>query len=60
MAIHPITAQETGIADGEWIYLETRTGKVRLKAKYNSALHPKVVTTVYGWWQACDEPKLPG
>jgi anaerobic selenocysteine-containing dehydrogenase len=58
--IHPSTAQEKGIADGDSIYLETEMGKVKLKAKFNDSLHPAVVTTVYGWWQACQELKLNG
>ena len=35
-------------------------GGIRLKAKLNSFLHPKVVATQYGWWQACNELGLPG
>jgi hypothetical protein len=34
--------------------------QVKLKAKFNDALHPEVVATVYGWWQACQELKLSG
>ena len=40
--------------------LETPAGRVRLKAKFNETLHPSVVATVYGWWQACKELDLPG
>jgi len=60
LEIHPATAQQKAIVDGEWIWLETRTGKVKLKAKFSESLHPQVVTTVYGWWQPCEELKLPG
>jgi anaerobic selenocysteine-containing dehydrogenase len=60
LEIHPITAQEQRVEHGEWIYLATRTGKVKLKAKFNDSLHPEVVTTVYGWWQGCEELKLAG
>ena len=60
LEINPITAQEQGVRNGEWIFLETEMGKVKLKAKFNESLHPAVVTTVYGWWQACEELKLPG
>ena len=49
-----------GIENGDWIRLETKTGGIRLKAKLNQSLHPDVVTTVYGWWQACQELKLDG
>ena len=58
--IHPSTAKAIGIADGEWIFLETKTGRVKLKAKLNDSLHPNVVVTVYGWWQACQELNLTG
>jgi anaerobic selenocysteine-containing dehydrogenase len=58
--LHPQTAKTAGVEDGEWISLETANGTVKLKAKFNDSLHPAVVTTVYGWWQACQEPKFSG
>ena len=60
LELHPSTAEMQGIVDGEWICLETKPGKVKLKAKFNESLHPNVVTTVYGWWQPCAELKLAG
>ena len=60
MEIHPSTAEANGITQGEWIILETATGRVKLKAKFNDSLHPHVVATVYGWWQGCQELKLNG
>ena len=60
LEIHPRTARAQGIADGEWIFVETASGKVKLKTKFNESLHPTVVATVYGWWQACQELKLNG
>lgn len=60
LEIHPETANAQGINNGDWIFLETATGKVKLKAKLNESLHPKVVATVYGWWQACQQLKIPG
>ena len=58
--IYPTTASANGIANGDWIFLETETGKVKLQAKFNDSLHPHVVTTVYGWWQGCKELKISG
>ena len=49
-----------GIAEGEWVIVETATGKVKLKAKFQDSLNPHVVATVYGWWQGCQELKLNG
>jgi anaerobic selenocysteine-containing dehydrogenase len=59
LEIHPETAKAHGIDNGAWLTLETPNGKVTLKAKFNDSLHPTVVATVYGWWQACQELKLP-
>lgn len=58
LEIYPDTAMAQGIANGDWLILETASGKVKLKAKFNDDLHPGVVATVYGWWQACQELKL--
>jgi anaerobic selenocysteine-containing dehydrogenase len=60
LEINPETAAALNIQDQEWIRLETAMGGIRLKAKLNSFLHPKVVATQYGWWQACKELGLPG
>jgi anaerobic selenocysteine-containing dehydrogenase len=60
LEIHPRIANAQKIKDGDWIFLETENGKVKLKAKLNESIHPNVVATVYGWWQACQELKLHG
>ncbi|HXV81597.1 MAG TPA: molybdopterin-dependent oxidoreductase [Candidatus Binatia bacterium] len=60
LEIHPETATALNIQDQEWIRLETGAGSIRLKAKLNPSLHPKVVATQYGWWQGCNELGLPG
>ena len=59
LEIHPATAAAASIQDGEWVILETATGRIRLKAKCK-ALHPGVVATAHGWWQGCRELGLPG
>ena len=38
--IHPSTAMAKGIAEGEWMILETATGKVKLKAKVQRFIKP--------------------
>jgi anaerobic selenocysteine-containing dehydrogenase len=59
--IHPGTAGGLQVADGDWVTLATAAGKVRLKARFNDTLHPKVVCAPYGgWWQPCRELGLPG
>jgi anaerobic selenocysteine-containing dehydrogenase len=60
LEIHPATAAAAGIRDGEWVTLETATGRIRLKARFKDSLHPQVVATAHGWWQGCRELGLPG
>ncbi len=48
--IHPETAQKEGIEEGMWVWIESTRGKVRLKAKLNEGIHPKVVVAEHGWW----------
>jgi anaerobic selenocysteine-containing dehydrogenase len=60
LEINPETAAVLNIQTGEWVRLETTMGGIRLKAKLNPSLHPKVVATQYGWWQDCKELGLPG
>jgi anaerobic selenocysteine-containing dehydrogenase len=60
LEINSETAAALNIQTGEWLRLETTMGGIRLKAKLNPSLHPKVVATQYGWWQDCKELGLPG
>jgi anaerobic selenocysteine-containing dehydrogenase len=60
LEIYPKTAVSLGIEDEDWLMLETAIGAIRLKARYKASLHPGVVCTAHGWWQACQELGLPG
>ena len=60
LEIHPKTAASLGIEAEDWVRLETAIGEIRLKARYKASLHPGVVCTAHGWWQACQELGLPG
>ena len=53
------TARELGIEPGAWVWIETPTGKIRMKAKPTNGLHPRVVSATHGWWQGCAELGLP-
>jgi len=59
LEIHPSTASALGIDNGEGVRVETAAGSVRLKARFSPWLHPRVVATQYGWWQACQELGAP-
>ena len=58
--IHPETAARFGVAAGEWIVVETPSGRVRTQAHVTDAILPGVVCCSHGWWEACPELGLPG
>jgi anaerobic selenocysteine-containing dehydrogenase len=53
--IHPDTAARLGIANGDWIWIETRRGRMRQKAKVTKGIDPRVINAQHGWWFP-DEP----
>ncbi len=54
--INPETAQDLGINDGEWVWIETLRGKIRMKCQLFKGINPRVVHCEHGWWF----PELPG
>ena len=50
LAIHPETAQERGIVEGDLVWIETPKGRCKHKAKVTENIHPKVVNGSFGWW----------
>jgi anaerobic selenocysteine-containing dehydrogenase len=48
--IHPETADKLGIKEGDWVYIETRRGRIRQKATLTTSIDPRVVGVDYGWW----------
>src|SRR5262249_19791143 len=57
--IHPESAARYGVTHGDWIVLETPTGRARLEAIVTDAIIPGVVCANHGWWQGCEELGLP-
>jgi len=58
--LHPAAAQARGVANGDWVSIETPDGRVRARARLNDSLDPHVVVGEHGWWQACAEIGAPG
>ncbi|MDE2228697.1 MAG: molybdopterin-dependent oxidoreductase [Alphaproteobacteria bacterium] len=48
--IHPETAARFGISDGDWMWIETRRGRMRQKAKLTRGIDPRVIAAEHGWW----------
>lgn len=61
--IHPETARKHGIDDGDWIYIETRRGVIKQKARLTTGIHPEVINAESHWWfpeEPLQEPWLRG
>jgi anaerobic selenocysteine-containing dehydrogenase len=56
VTIHPETAGKLGIKDGDWVYIETRRGRIRQKASLDPGILPDVVNCEASWWF----PEQPG
>jgi len=51
--IHPETAKQANIEEGEWVWVETpqvKGERVRLKAKLTTDVHPRMVHARHAWW----------
>ena len=48
--IHPELARSKHIEDGDWVWVETPRGRVKLRARLSDGLDPRVVSAEFGWW----------
>jgi len=54
--IHPDTAAALGIAKGDWVWIESRRGRIKQQARVTEGIHPRVVHVQHGWWYPEREP----
>lgn len=50
VAIHPETASNLGIKEGDRVYIENKRGRIKQKAHLATDLDPRVIGAAYGWW----------
>ena len=48
--IHAETAESMGIREGDWVYIETKRGRIQQKAKLTRGVHPKLIEIDYAWY----------
>ena len=48
--IHPAAARRHDIDDGDWVWIETRRGKIKQRAKLTDGIDPRVINVEFGWW----------
>jgi len=49
-SLHNETANKLGVKEGDWVYIETKQGKIKQKATLTPNIDPRVVIVDYGWW----------
>ena len=60
MEIHPDTAADLGIGEGDWVWIETQVSRVKMRAKLFDGIAPDVVSAQHGWWFPEEEPPAYG
>jgi thiosulfate reductase/polysulfide reductase chain A len=53
--VHPQTGKSLGIPDGNWVWIETRRGRIMQKCKYFEGIDPRIVHADFDWWY----PEMP-
>jgi anaerobic selenocysteine-containing dehydrogenase len=53
--IHPDTANERGIKNGDWVRVESPHGWMKVKAEIYPGIRPDTIMMLHGWWQGCKE-----
>jgi assimilatory nitrate reductase catalytic subunit len=51
--IHPSTARQCGLSEGEVGEIRTKTGKIQLKAHLTDNIRPDTIHIPQGWEEAC-------
>jgi anaerobic selenocysteine-containing dehydrogenase len=54
--IHPETASSLGIDEGDWVWVESPTARVKMKAKLFDGIRPDVVNAQHAWWFPEESP----
>lgn len=63
LEIHPKTAAEAGIDQGQWVWVENWMGRAKFKAKLTPVVPTWMVMAAHGWWfpeKQAAEPSLYG
>lgn len=57
--INPKTAKAREIEEQDVVWIESPSGKCKMKAHLTEGVHPRVIMAPHGWWQGCEELELP-
>jgi anaerobic selenocysteine-containing dehydrogenase len=59
VTINPKTAEDLGLASGDWVIVSSPLGKIRQRVNISDAIHPRMADLQHGWWFPERDPKLP-
>jgi anaerobic selenocysteine-containing dehydrogenase len=48
--LHPQTAGDLGLQDGQWVFVVSPKGKARMRLKTSEIIHPAMADAQHGWW----------
>ena len=60
LEIHSQTARALDIREGDFAWIETARGRLRMKALLHERIHEKVVAIPHGWWRPEEDGPLHG
>ncbi|MHB8767040.1 MAG: molybdopterin-containing oxidoreductase family protein [Deferrisomatales bacterium] len=63
LQLNPKTAEDLGLRDGDWAWVETPRGRIQQKCRLFEGIDPRVVHVQHGWWfpeEDGAEPSLHG
>jgi anaerobic selenocysteine-containing dehydrogenase len=61
--IHPSVANDLGLSEGEWVWLEGpvgdtgKVGRAKRRVEVFVGIDPRVVNTEHGWWHPEGDPE---
>ena len=50
MELNPVTAEQNKILNGNWVYVSSPRGKIKMKASVTKDIRKGVVNIEHGWW----------
>jgi len=50
VALHPDTAENLGLNEGEWVRVNSPHGSVRMRLKVSDMVDPRMADADHGWW----------
>jgi len=48
--MHPDTAREKQIKQGDWVFIETKRGRIKQKVNIADVIDPRIVVADHAWW----------